>query len=150
MLRIQPLFLLAIGIISSVPHRVSADPLTSSRDVNASSCYMQTTDGRILDLTALCTHPPVSHSAKPTKNADVLLNRMTYDGRLVSGQLTNRTDELVKQATITYQLLDNQGNPVDTGIIKSQPIAPGGTVSFQQTNLHPGAHVQVLSIDWAY
>ncbi len=116
-------------------------------------CYMQTLDGGIVNLAALCTKPDTSSSPKVVEsNPQIAINNLKQNGNLLTGQLTNETGQAVKSVTVDYEVLDNQGHLIDSGSVKSQgsPIPPGGSVSFQDKLNSPGAEVRATFVDWKY
>jgi hypothetical protein len=140
---------LAIALMPVLPKSALAYPAVGSAE--SVFCYMQTSDGRILNLNALCS------SAKGTQkpqtaalNGKVVIGAMNYDGNVLAGQAINQTGRSVKGITINYAVVDRDGKEVDFGSIQAQvPIIPaGGSAAFLDTNSHPGATVKIVSVDW--
>ncbi len=119
-------------------------------------CYMQSADGRTVNLTALCGQPstpsfsPPKLSAVVSESAKTPLSNVSYSGNLLSGQVTNRTKNTVQDVKVNYEVLDSQGNAIDIGFIYAEPstIPPGGTASFSGITVK-GAKVQPTFIDWS-
>lgn len=111
-------------------------------------CYMQTADGRTLNLENLCRQqslPIVS-----TNNKRVQITAVNYDGKLLTGQVTNFTKNPIKSVKVNYEVLDSNGNTIDTGYVdvQSANIPPGGIASFQGNINYPGAKVATTFATW--
>lgn len=140
----------ALSLPQLVRERVAAVP---SSEKSFPVCYMQTSDGGILDLAALCTKPDSSSSPKAVEsNPQIAINNLKQNGNLLTGQLTNQTGQAVKSVTVNYDVFDNQGHLIDSRAVKSQgsPIPPGGSVSFQDKINSSGAEIRATFVDWKY
>ena len=121
-----------------------------------SVCFMQTRDGRTVNLTALCgsqSVPAVSPpklSAADSEAAKMPLSSVGYDGNSLSGQVTNQTGDTVRNVRVNYEVLDSQGNLIDNGVIYARPstIPPGGSASFSGITVK-GAKVRPTFVEWS-
>ena len=131
-------------------------PIVAQAGDNSLICYMQTNDGKTLNLTALCgqqTTPIVSPprlSAAASEAAKIPISNVKYDSQFMSGQVTNQTRNTVQDVKVNYEVLDNQGNLIDNGFISAQPstIPPGGSASFRGMTVK-GAKVQPTFVQWS-
>ncbi|HAG83462.1 MAG TPA: hypothetical protein DCL61_20520 [Cyanobacteria bacterium UBA12227] len=136
------------------PGSVLADvksPMLPNSEIDTPVCYMETVDGRILDLGYLCPSPPEEVTSPCNSDAaGMAISNVKYDGNSLTGQVTNRTCKMVKLVKINYEVLDGQGNPIDNGFIYTQPseVSPGKTASFGGIVV-PGAEVNVTYVEWS-
>ncbi len=121
-----------------------------------SVCFMQTTDERTVNLTALCgaqsipVATPSKLSEADSEAAKMPLSGVGYDGKSLSGQVTNQTGDTLQNVKVNYEVLDSRGNVIDNGFIYAQPstIPPGGAASFSGITVK-GAKVQPTFVDWS-
>lgn len=111
-------------------------------------CYMQTSDGRTLNLDNLCRQQ--SLPIAPANSTGVQITAVNYDGKLLRGQVTNFTKNPVKSVKVNYEMLDNNGNTIDVGYVNVQSanISPGGITSFQENINYPGAKLATTFATW--
>jgi len=111
-------------------------------------CYMQTPDGRTLNLDNLCRQQ--SLPIVPANSKGVQITAVNYDGKFIRGQVTNFTKNPIKSVKVNYEVLDNNGNTIDTGRVdvQSANIPPGGIAFFQGNINYPGANVATTFATW--
>lgn len=126
--------------------------LSNISEEAAPLCYMQSTSGQTLDLTRLCTPKTSQNLAISLEDPKISITNLSYDGNLLTGEGVNNTGKMVKSVTVSYAVVDSQGQEIDAGLIKAESgnIPPGGTVSFKDMISYPGAQVRMTSLDWNY
>lgn len=113
-------------------------------------CYMQTADGHWVNLEQLCT-PTIQPKSNAIADPKVVVSSADYDGQRLQGTLTNQTGQAVSKVTINYTIVDQRGKEIDSGMITQRAaLAPGASFAFEQVSRHPGATVQIASIDWSH
>lgn len=113
-------------------------------------CYMQTADGQWVNLEQLCA-PTIQPQSSAIADPKIVVSSANYDGQRLQGTLTNQTGQAVSQVTINYTIIDQGGKEVDSGMITHRAaLAPGASLAFEQISQHPGATVQIASIDWSH
>ncbi|MEQ8753842.1 MAG: FxLYD domain-containing protein [Coleofasciculus sp. G1-WW12-02] len=149
---IANLALLLPGLIFHRPLLAdTTDPGGLIQPFDAPVCYMETGDGRILDLSHLCRTQPAAPTSRCISGADgMALSQVNYNGNSLIGQVSNRTCVPVQLVRVNYQVLDNQGNPIDNGFIYAEPtiVPPGTTASFEGIVV-PGVEVNVTHVEWS-
>ena len=123
--------------------------LAWSRSVTTEGiCYLQKTDGQVINLDRLCASE--SPKSLAVSHSKMVVDRVDYDGQRLTGIVTNQTGESVSKVTINYILVDAQGKELDAGMITQRvALAPGDALPFEQTNSHAGATVQISAVDWS-
>jgi len=146
-LAFSTLSVLALSSISIIVIN-NTKALSSTPMMDEPLCYMQTNDGRTLNLGKLCSQQPIATA--PGGHRGVTITRMNVKGKLLDGLVTNYTGKSVKSVKVNYEVLDSEGNFLDAGFIDAQPgiIPPGGTASFQKPLNFPGATVQTTYVLW--
>lgn len=111
-------------------------------------CYIQTPDGRTLNLDNLCRQQ--SSPLAPANSKGVQITAVNYDGKLLRGQVTNFTKNPIKSVKVNYEVVDNNGNIIDAGRVdvQSANIPPGGIAFFQENINYPGANVATTFATW--
>jgi hypothetical protein len=115
-------------------------------------CYMQTPDGRTVDLGKLCEKQPATNSqtciAGSNISAKVSIASANYDGNFLSGQVINQGCKIIKNVRVNYEVLDAVGNLIDSGFIDVQPaaVAPGKSANFRGPVV-AGAQVRATHAD---
>jgi hypothetical protein len=140
--------LTAIAFLPILTEQAIAYPIVAA---DLPLCYMQTNRGKTLNLSALCNQSDQVSSVS-SSDFNVVASAVNYDGNQITGQVTNQSDQVAKRITVNYEIQDEQGKEIDAGFVKSDttPIAPGQSIPFQATSSHPGAKVQIISVDWDY
>lgn len=130
---------LTLALVASTIAIASADELL---------CYMQTADGRTLNLDKLCRQQSLPNA--PVNSKGVQITAVNYDGKSIRGQVTNLNNKPVKSVKVNYEVLDNNGNIIDAGYVDVQNanIPPGEAVSFQGNINYPGAKVATTFVTW--
>lgn len=120
----------------------------SATEVDEPLCYMQTTDGRTINLGNLCNQnqPAVAVNSNP----EVKITAVNYHGKTIRGQIINLTTKPVQAVKVNYEVVDNNGNTIDAGYIdvQSPNIPPGGTAFFQENTSYPRARVATTFVSW--
>lgn len=151
-------FFSAIAFASSLldPLLAKANyPVVPSSDLDVPVCYMDTADGRRLDMGALCGPQPEAGS-KPAPScrenlgsaAAMEIGRVNYQGNVLTGRVTNQSCETIENIRVNYRVMDEEGNQIDNGFIYARPstVAPGETAEFRGT-IASGADVEVTHAD---
>ena len=129
--------------------------VAQSRD-DSFACYIQTSDGTTVNLTALCgaqstsTVSPARVSGADAEAGKMPISSVRYDGNFLSGRVTNQTGDTVQGVKVNYEVRDRKGNLIDNGFIDAQPsiLSPGESASFSGMTLK-GAKVQPTFVDWS-
>lgn len=160
MLRAWCLTLVASSVLPEIglgyAWMAEAKSLVVALQKDESVCFMQTTDERTVNLTALCgsqsipVATPLKLSGADSEAAKMLISGVGYDGNSLSGQVTNQTGDPVQNVRVNYEVLDSRGNVIDSGFIYAQPstIPPGGSASFSGITVK-GAKVQPTFVEWS-
>lgn len=126
-------------------------PIELNSEVDAPVCYMETDDGRRLDLGNLCS--PQSEEVTSSCTLDptgMPVSNLRYDGNSLRGQVTNRTCKPVTLVKVNYEVLDQQGNSIDNGFFYTEPatIAQGKAASFGGA-IVPGSQINITYVEWS-
>lgn len=145
-----PFLLPAIVLISSLSGSAISLAIPIS-EVELPLCYMETVDGRRIDLKDLCpsgTEDVISDCS--SGDAEIPITNVRYNGNSLRGQVTNRTCKTVNLVKVNYQVVDEQGNQIDNGFIYAQPstVAQGKTASFGGS-ISAGAEVNITHVEWS-
>jgi hypothetical protein len=151
--------ILASLLISFAPGNELMKPVITNNIADKSEldvplCYLQTPDGKTVDLVNMCgknnsdSSPPKVCNAN-SNNAKVSIANYNYDGSFLTGQILNQTCKTVKYIKVNYEVLDQSGNLIDNGFIYAQPVKvePGQLASFRGA-VASGAKVQATHLDW--
>lgn len=105
-----------VGLGQSVPN--FRFPTVTAEEISGLGCYMQTADGRVLNLHQLC-----EDSSRP----QVVFGEVHAIDNFMLGQVINRTEKRVQNVRVNYEVR-NQNNRVIAR--SSTPVNP--------TTLNPG------------
>ncbi|MGD1698915.1 FxLYD domain-containing protein [Dapis sp. BLCC M229] len=131
--------------------------LAQKSEFNNPICYMETTEGKIINLVNLCGNkeaidetPKVACKSEEIKATEIPISNVNYDGNFLTGKVTNKSCQTVKLIKVNYQVLDDEGNIIDNGYIYAQPatVEPGKVASFK-SNVSPGAKVETTFVEWS-
>ncbi len=125
-------------------------PAVQNSNVDVPFCYMETADGRNLDLRNLCSpQPEATPSTCTSSAAGMQISNVKYDGNSLTGQVTNHTCATATLIKVNYQIFDDQGNQIDNGFIYAEPstLVQGKTGSFGGA-IAPGSKVNVTHVEW--
>ena len=114
-------------------------------------CYLQTSDGRIINLEYLCrTTTDKVQNRTEASSGQLRVISYEYQNDSLTGIIVNETEKQLEQIKVNYEVLDEQGNPIDAGFIEAQPaiVPPGGQAVFGG-QVAPGASAQPTSLDWS-
>lgn len=108
-------------------------------DVNTPRCYLQTTDGKVLDLERLC---------KASQPASVVISSLNYRANFLIGRVVNQSRKPVHGIEITYQVLNEDGT-LDQQSISSEPqtLTPEQFGAFEVV-VPAGGKVQNIAVTW--
>lgn len=148
------IFLLSLLSNISLSAPLLANNITPESELDVPLCYMQTPDGKTVNLVNLCGQSD-SNSTTPkvcnanSNNAKVVIANSNYDGNFLIGTVINQTCKTVKYIKVNYEVLDRSGNLIDNGFIYAQPVnvEPGQSASFRGA-VTSGAKVQATHLDW--
>jgi hypothetical protein len=110
-LKLMPSLAIALTLM---PSTVDAYPIASDSAADSPVCYVQISDGRTLDLSSICGEHPATDSKQHPTDLTVTVDQFRYEGNTLVGQLTNHTGQPVTAVTISYSILDHQGNTIDS------------------------------------
>lgn len=139
--------------LAFIPLVANSYPAVPNPEVSSLLCYLQTTDGRIFNLTSLCGKSHPNSNVKVNREPNIAVSSLSYNGNLLVGQVTNQTGQPVSAVSVNYSVLDTQGKEIDAGWLQTKtasPLAPGESSTLQQVSASPGATVKVTSVDWQY
>jgi hypothetical protein len=121
-------------------------PVVSSPDTDKPVCYMQTVDGRTLDLSSLCGK---KNSAQPQAQSQIIISSVRYNSKQMIGYVVNNTNKTVYQPRVNYELLDENGSVTERGSVPTneETLSPGQTATFQ-TSMPGGRNVRTTSVEW--
>lgn len=131
----------------------TSDSVLKNNQENIPVCYMQTPEGKQINLTRLCgTKSPQSsgQSCATEVSAESLpILDVNYQQNILTGQVQNQTCETLKYLKVNYQVLDQAGNIIDNGFIYAEPLVlkPGEVASFRG-NVTSGSQVKTTHLDW--
>ncbi len=120
-------------------------------------CYMETTEGKTINLVNLCGNQEaidetkkVACKSEEVKATEIPISNVNYDGNFLTGKVANKSCQTVKLIKVNYQVLDDAGNIIDNGYIYAQPatVEPGKVASFKG-NVSPGAKVETTFVEWS-
>ena len=133
----------------------TASRLAAQSPTDSLACYMQTADGRTVNLGDLCKQNtpsinPQKLSAVDAEAARMPISSVKYDGNLLEGRVTNQTGDTVQNIKVNYEVRDRKGNLIDNGFILAQPatVPPGASASFSGVTAK-GTKVQPTFVEWS-
>lgn len=140
----------------SLNYSIMASPAgAQNSQIDVPFCYMQTPDGRTVNLGNLCrgqtpSSPTQSCNANSTAKPQLTLANVNYDGDFLTGNIVNQSCKTVKYVKVNYEVLDEAGNLIDNGYIYTQPSAlgPGQSATFKGPVVS-GATVQATHAEWS-
>lgn len=144
-------FLLSEAVFAPSLRANPTSPIELNSEVDVPVCYMETDDGRKLDLGNLCSPQSEEVTSSCTSDSTGMpVTNVRYDGNSLSGQVTNRTCKTVTLVRVNYEVLDQQGNPIDNGFFSTQPstIAQGKTASFGGA-IMLGSKINITYVEWS-
>jgi len=120
-------------------------------------CYMETADGKTIDLGSLCGQQPgnapvaaCDSDLEIVEAADLPISSVNYDGNLLKGKVTNESCKTVRGIRVNYQVFDEMGNAIDNGYLEATPtvVEPGKVASFEGRTI-AGAKVETTYVEWS-
>ncbi|MBD2094063.1 hypothetical protein H6F90_02700 [Trichocoleus sp. FACHB-591] len=134
---VASIFSIAEIIFSPPSYGFETYPLVSSQSIDELICYMQITDGRILDLSDLCSKPQVE------------IGEVFRSNGYISGNIINKTDKTVHDIRVTYEVLNAGGTVIERDSTSTNPqaLAPGESAMFKVITVNSGT-VRIASVIW--
>lgn len=113
-----------------------------SSDTDKLVCYMQTADGRTLNLDNLCIN-------QLSDQSQILIGDLKYDGATLSGSVINKTNKTLYLARVNYEVLGKDGSVIESGTAYTEPstLSPSQTATFQTSTSRNGS-VRTTSVQW--
>ncbi len=145
------------GVYHQLLHSNMVNILAQKSEFNNPICYMETTEGKIINLVNLCGDQEaidetkkVACKSEEVKATEIPISNVKYDGNFFTGKVANKSCKTVKLIKVNYQVLDDEGNIIDNGYIYAQPatVEPGKVASFKG-NVSPGAKVETTFVEWS-
>ena len=150
-------FVLFVAILLLLWGATDDRSLAQNSQVAPPLCYMETTDGKIIDLGRLCGQQPgnapvavCDSDLDIVEAADLPISNVNYDGNLLKGRVTNKSCKSVRAIRVNYQVFDELGNAIDNGYIEATPavLEPGKVASFEGRTI-AGARVETTYVEWS-
>lgn len=115
--------------------------LVPSSDTDKLICYMQTADGRALNLDSLCRK-------KLSTQSQINIIELKYEDGQMIGLVVNNTSKTVYDAKVNFEVLGENGSVIDKGIIYTEPqtLNPGQTATFK-TFMPSGTNMKITSVE---
>lgn len=129
----------------------------NSSELDNPICYMETAEGKIINLVTLCGDQideskkvNCKSNSEEVKPTEIPISNVNYDGIFLTGKIANQSCQTVKQIKVNYQVLDDAGNIIDNGFIYAEPatVEPGKVASFKG-NVSPGVKVETTFVEWS-
>lgn len=111
----------------SQPPTVSYNyPVVPASDTDQLVCYMQTVDGKTLNLSRLC-------GKKTSVQSQLLLSGVVYEDDNMIGHVINKSSQTVYQSRVNYEVIGENGSVIDRGTLATDPptLSPGQVGTFQ-------------------
>jgi hypothetical protein len=126
----------------SVKSQASGVP---NSDTNKLVCYMQTADGRTLNLDSLCRNKPNKATAQP----QIVVSDVIHEEDYMTGRIVNTTGKTVYHARVNYEVLGENGTVIERGAVYTEPssLNPGQAAMFE-TFMPKGRNVRTTSVTW--
>ncbi|MBD2743282.1 FxLYD domain-containing protein [Coleofasciculus sp. FACHB-1120] len=111
----------------------------SASEIDMPFCYMQTSDGRTLDLTQLCGQKP-----------QVIIADQTSDGDILTGRIINETQKIVRSIEVSYNVVGLDGKVIKRSSVSAEPsiLNPGQSGSFKVHTIVGDGKLQATSVNW--
>ncbi|MBD2537591.1 hypothetical protein H6G60_01905 [Coleofasciculus sp. FACHB-SPT36] len=111
----------------------------SASEIDMPFCYMQTSDGRTLDLTQLCGEKP-----------QVIIADQTSDGDILTGRIINETQKTVHSIEVTYNVVGLDGKVIKSSSVNAEPstLNPGQSGSFKVHTIIGDGKLRATSVNW--
>ncbi len=111
----------------------------SASEIDTPFCYMQTSDGRTLDLTQLCGQKP-----------QVIIADQTSDGDILTGRIINETQKTVHSIEVSYNVIGLDGKVIKSSYVNAEPstLNPGQSGSFKVHTIVGDGKLKATSVNW--
>lgn len=123
-------------------------PVVPKSDTNKLICYIQTADGRTLNLDSLCKNQFSIQSQKVTSDASaqsqLVVSDLRYEGNQMSARIVNNTGKTLHNAKVNFDIIGEDGSVIERGSIYTEPktLSPGQTARIN-TFMPSGAKVRI-------
>lgn len=116
--------------------------LVSGSNTDQLVCYMQTADGRTINLDSLCIK-------KLNNQSQIVISDMTHKDNSLIGRVANRSGKTVYDTRVNYEVLDENYTVIERGSIstESPTLSPGQTTIFM-TFMPNNRNVRTTSVEW--
>ena len=116
-------------------------PVVPSSDTGQLVCYMQTVDGKTLNLSSLC-------GKKTNVQSQLLLSGVVYEDDNMIGHVINKSNQTIYQARVNYEVIGENDSVIDRGTLATDPptLSPGQMATFQAF-LPGGRQVRTTSVE---
>lgn len=104
-------------------------------------CYMQTADGRTVNLGSLC-----GTQLQP----QIVISDLTSDGDILTGRVVNKTGEIVRSTRVNYVALSSNSKVLKDGFTYTEPstLKPGQSASFKISVDVGDGSLRTTSVAW--
>jgi hypothetical protein len=116
--------------------------LVSGSNTDQLVCYMQTADGRTINLDSLCIK-------KRSNQSQIVISDMTHKDNSLIGRVVNRSSKTIYNTRVNYEVIDENDRVIDRGSIstESPTLSPGQTTIFM-TFMPNNRNVRTTSVEW--
>jgi hypothetical protein len=127
-------------------------PTVPQSTIDELLCYMQTGDGRVLNLDRLCGNQPNVQSelqALPQLSQDLIISELRNDNGRIIGRVVNQTSQTTDLVRVNYEVVDGNGQMMENTSTYAQPpiLEPGQSAIFQIVP-PSGATARMTAIEW--
>lgn len=141
-----------------IPEMAFSRPLTtaskysivSNSDTDEPVCYMQTVDGRTVNLSSLCGKKISDQfQAEPQAEPQVVISDVSYNGDYLVTHVVNQTGITVHNVRVTYKFIGENSNVIESSSTDTdaQTLKPGQAATLQ-TFMPRGSQVRSISVRW--
>ncbi|MFE1745416.1 FxLYD domain-containing protein [Coleofasciculus sp. H7-2] len=111
----------------------------SASEIDMPFCYIQTSDGRTLDLTQLCGQKP-----------QVIIADQTSDGDILTGRIINETQKTVHSIEVSYNVVGFDGKVIKSSSVNAEPstLSAGQSGSFKVHTIVGDGKLRATSVNW--
>jgi hypothetical protein len=131
----------SIKPVASFPRPNFPYPTASHSKNDQLVCYMQTADGRTLNLAQLCS--------RSTPRAQVVISRMVREDNVLVGNVVNQTGKSVRNVQVIYEILNRQRDVIQRSSSPTEPsnLGSGQTALFELIG-EDGQNIRIVSLKW--
>ncbi len=138
-------------------------PVVPSLDIEKLVCYMQTADGRTLNLDTLCRKQLRADFQTVTSalraefqtvtsalraESQLVVSDIKYKGEQMTGSVVNKSDKTLYDAKVHFEFIGKDGKVIDKGVIYTNPptLSPGQTATLG-TYMPSGTKIRITSVE---